>query len=50
MKKGEVGGACSTHGIGEKCMQDFSHENVKEIDHFGDLGVVERLALKFILK
>jgi hypothetical protein len=37
-------GACSTHGIDEKCIQDFGRKK-KGRDHVDDLGVDGKIVL-----
>jgi hypothetical protein len=43
-----MGGACRMHGRDEKCIQNS--ENLKRRDHVEDLGVSERVTLKWTLK
>jgi hypothetical protein len=45
-----VGGACSTYGRNEKCVEIFFSENVKGKNIFEDLSVDERIILKWVLK
>jgi hypothetical protein len=44
-----VGGACGTHGRGEKSVQGFGGEGPKERDNSEDRGVDGRKGLKWIL-
>ena len=39
IKKNEMGGACSTYGGEEMCIQGFGGETWGERDHLGDPGV-----------
>ena len=39
IKQNEMGGACSTYGGGERCVQVFGGGNLREGDHWGDPGV-----------
>jgi hypothetical protein len=43
-----MGGACSTHWIGERCIQNFLSENLKRRDHTEDLGVDRGIILEWI--
>jgi hypothetical protein len=45
-KENEMGGACSTNGRDEKCVQKFWSENLKGRDHLEDLGVDGRIILE----
>jgi hypothetical protein len=36
MKEDEVGGTCGTHGGGERCLQGFGWEALKEETTFGE--------------
>jgi hypothetical protein len=45
----EVGGACGTHGRGEKSVQGFGWESPKERDHWEDQGVGGKMGLEWIL-
>jgi hypothetical protein len=47
MKENDVGGACDTHGSGEKFTR-FWWESPKERDHSEDTGVDERMESKWI--
>ena len=44
-----MGDACCTNG-GEEVNKGFWWQNLKERDHLGDLGVDERIILKWIFK
>jgi hypothetical protein len=46
----EVGGACSVFWGKEKCILDFWRGNLKEIDVSENLGVDEKIILKWNLK
>jgi len=43
-----MGGACSTHGIDEECMQD-SGRSLKGRDHSDDLDLDGRVLLEWTL-
>jgi hypothetical protein len=45
-----MGGACSTHGKDEKCIQNFLSENLKRRDHEGEPAADRRIILERILK
>jgi hypothetical protein len=45
-----VGGACGTHGRGEKRVQGFGGKSPKEKDHLEDQGVDGRMGSKWILR
>jgi hypothetical protein len=49
IKKNEVGGACSTYGEQERCIQDFGGETRGEIYYLEDPGM-DRIILKFVFK
>jgi hypothetical protein len=49
MKENEVGGACGTHGRGEKCVQGFGGKTRAKKDHLKDQGVDGRMGTKWIL-
>ena len=40
-----MGGACSTYGGEERCVQGFGWGNLREKDHWGDPGVDGRIIL-----
>jgi hypothetical protein len=44
-----VGGACGTHGRGEKCVQGFGGDSPKERDHWEDQGVGGKMGSELIL-
>jgi hypothetical protein len=44
-----MGGACSTHGRGENCIQYFGSKDLKGRVHSEELDVDERINLEFIL-
>jgi hypothetical protein len=46
----EMGGAYSTYGGKERCIQDFGGRGLREGDHLGDTGVDRRIILKWIFK
>jgi hypothetical protein len=50
IKNNEVDGACSTYGEGERCVQDFGGETLREGDHFEDPGVDGRVILIWIFR
>jgi len=41
-----MGGACGTHGAGEKCLQGFGWGGSKGTDHWEDLGVGGRVTVR----
>jgi hypothetical protein len=43
-----VGGTCGTHGGGEMCLQSFGSDARRLRDHWEDLGVDERITLRWI--
>jgi len=45
-----VGGACSTHGGEERCIQVFWWEDLMERDHLKYKGIDKKIILKFIFK
>jgi len=45
-----MGGACSTYGGEERCMQGLWWENLRERDHLGDPGIHGRIVLKWIFR
>jgi hypothetical protein len=47
IEKNEMGGACSTYGGKERCIQDFGGERRRPL---GDPGVDRRIILKWIFK
>jgi hypothetical protein len=49
MKENEVGGACGTHGRGEKRVQGFGGKARRERDHLKDQGVDVRMGSKWTL-
>jgi hypothetical protein len=49
MKEDEIGGACSTHGRHENCIEFFWLENLKGRDHSEDLAIGGRIILEWIL-
>ena len=50
IKKNELGGACGTHGVEERFMQDFAGENWWEWNYLEDLCIDGRIILKWVLK
>ena len=48
IKNNEMGGACSTYGKQERCIQGFGRAKLREIHHFEELGVDGRIILKCI--
>jgi hypothetical protein len=50
LEKNEMGGACSTYGVGEKCVQGFWWGKLGERDHWGDSGVDRRIILRWIFR
>ena len=49
-KKNELGGACSTYGRDETCVQGVWWVDLRERDHLEDPGVNGRILLKCIYK
>jgi hypothetical protein len=47
--KDEMDWTRSSHGRDDKCMQNL-FENLKGRDHLGDLGLHERIILKWMLR
>jgi hypothetical protein len=45
-----MGGACSTYGGKERCMQGLWWENLRERDHLEDPGIDGRIVLKWIFR
>jgi len=45
-----MGGACSTHGKDEKCIQNFLSENLKRRDHEGEPAADRRIILTVTLR
>jgi hypothetical protein len=45
-----MGGACSTYGGRERCVQGFGWGNLRERDRWGDPGVDGRIILGWIFK
>jgi len=45
-----MGDTCSTYGENRKLIQNFRQRTFGEATHLGDLGVDEKIILKFILK
>ena len=41
-----MGGACGAYGGGERCVQDFGRENLRERDQWGDPGADGRIILR----
>jgi hypothetical protein len=50
VKANEVGGACSSHGKGEKSVEGFWWESPKERDHLEDQGVGGEMGSEWILE
>jgi hypothetical protein len=48
--KNEMGGACSADGSRREACIGFWWENLRERDHWGDLGVCGRIILKGIFR
>jgi hypothetical protein len=44
----EIGVVCGAYGGGERCVQSFWWENLREGDHWGDAGVDGRIILGWI--
>jgi hypothetical protein len=44
-----MGGTCNSHGIHERCIQNFESETSKGRDLLGDLGLGGRTILEVIL-
>jgi len=42
-------GTCSSHDENEECVHNFSRKSVGS-SHLGDLGIDEKLMLKWVLK
>jgi hypothetical protein len=45
-----MGGACSAYVGGERRIQGFGGENLKEKDHLGEPGVDEWIILRWMLR
>jgi hypothetical protein len=45
-----MGGACSTYGGKERCIQGFGRGNLKEREHLEDPCVDERIILRRIFR
>jgi hypothetical protein len=50
MKENEVGGACGTHGRGEKHVQGFGGIALRRKYHLEDLDIDGRIGLDWILR
>jgi hypothetical protein len=50
IEKNEIGGAFSVDGGGENRVQGFLWGNLRERDHWGDLGVDGRIILRWIIR
>jgi hypothetical protein len=48
IEKNEMGVAYSTYWGEERCIQDFGGENLRERNHWGNLGVYGRIILRWI--
>ena len=50
IKKTEMGRACSTYGVDKWCIQGFSGENLREVDHWEEANVDGRIMLKWMFE
>jgi hypothetical protein len=50
IEKNEMGGACSTYGGKDRCIQDFGGETCGKATYLGDPGVDGRIILKWLSK
>jgi hypothetical protein len=50
IRKDEKGGACSTYGRQERCIQGFGGGNLRERENLEDLGVGGRIIIKDLKK
>jgi len=46
----EIGWACRTYGVEEKCVRGFGGETLRKGDHLGEIGVDGMIVLEWILK
>jgi hypothetical protein len=50
IEKNEMGGACSAYGGGERLIQRFGGQNLRERNHLGDSSVDGKIILRWIFR